>query len=206
MLQGNIALEACDVQALKNLGMVEGNCVNISFVSGISVSGRIISIIKNNQKVILISFEDCTVMLDGKELFKKEWGTYDMAVGSQIVSAYPGAADPASYFSATLQQAECMKEPPSSLTELEILYQKVATIREKNTFTNECIQVLCDIYHELNRSYPNDWLLRLELLELAAFKLELKQLELPIKEELNELSKVASFTNLIKNGFSIIYV
>ncbi|SDO74638.1 phenylalanine-4-hydroxylase [Paenibacillus sp. yr247] len=206
MLQGNIALEACCDQDLKNLGMVEGNFVDILFVSGISVSGRIISIIKNNQNVILISFEDCTVTLDGNELFKKEWGTYDMAVGSRIVSAYPGAADPASYFSATIQQAESMKEPPSTLTELEILYQKVATIREKNTFPDECIQELCDINNELNRSYPNDWLLRLELLELAASKLELKQLELPIKEELNELSKAAAFTNLIKNGFSIIYV
>ncbi|WNR46929.1 aromatic amino acid hydroxylase [Paenibacillus roseipurpureus] len=205
MLQGNIALEACDDQALVNLSIVEGNFVDLLFVSGIRVSGRIKSIIKDNQKVILISFEDCTVTLDGHELFKKEWGTYDMAVGSRIVCAYPGAADPASYFSETLQQAETIKEPPASLTELEMLYQQVATIRENNTFTNESIQVLNDINNQLHLSYPNDWLLRLELLELAASKLSLKHLELPIKEELNELSKVASFTNLINNGLSVIY-
>ncbi|UVI30629.1 aromatic amino acid hydroxylase [Paenibacillus spongiae] len=205
MLQGDIALEACDDQALEQLGMVAGNFVDILFASGISVSGRITGIIRNNHHVILISFEDCTVTLDGNELFKKEWGTYDMAVGSRIVSAYPGAADPASYFRAAHEQAESMKkEPPSPLSELEILYRKAAAIREKNTFTDECIQELCDIHNELRRSYPKDWLLRLELLELAASRPELKQLELPLKEELTALSKAASMTNLIKNGISII--
>lgn len=206
MLQGNIALEDCDDQAFDNLGIIQGNFVDILFVSGVSVSGRMTRIVRNNQKVILISFEDCTVALDGNELFKKEWGTYDMAVGSRIVSAYPGAADPAAYFRAAFQQAESMNEPTSALTELEILYQKAASIREKNTFTEECMQELNDIHNELNRSYPNDWLLRLELLELAVTKLELKPLELAAKKELKELSKVGSITNLIKNGLSIIYV
>src|SRR5262249_8182125 len=91
MLAGDIELEACDDQALMDLGIVVGNFADLTFSSRVSVSGRVVNIIKNDNKVALIAFEDCTVTLDERILFKKEWGTFDMAVGSRIVSAYPGA-------------------------------------------------------------------------------------------------------------------
>jgi len=204
LLKGNIELEECDDDMLKNLGIVVGNYVDLEFLSNVSASGRIVNIIKNNNKVALISFEDCTVTYEGKELFKKEWGTFDMAVGSKVISAYPGAADPATYFNDSLKEVEVVEETPAPLTELEKLYQQVRVIREKNTFCDDCIKKLIDTFDELNRSHKEDWLLRLELLELSIVNPKLNHLVLPLKKDLEELSKINSLKNLITNGLKLI--
>jgi len=204
LLKGNIELEECDDDMLKNLGIVVGNYVDLEFSSNVSASGRIVNIIKNNHKVALISFEDCTVTYEGKELFKKEWGTFDMAVGSKVISAYPGAADPATYFNDSLKEVEVVEETPAPLTELEKLYQQVRVIREKNTFCDDCIKKLIDTFDELNRSHKEDWLLRLELLELSIVNPKLNHLVLPLKKDLEELSKINSLKNLITNGLKLI--
>lgn len=204
LLKGNIELEECDDAALKNLGIVVGNYVDLEFSSNVSASGRIVNIIKNNDKVALISFEDCTVSYEGKELFKKEWGTFDMAVGSRVVSAYPGAADPTSYFSDSIKEIEVVEETPAPLTELDKLYQQVRVIREKNTFCDDCIKKLIETHDELNRSHKEDWLLRLELLELSIVNPKLNHLVLPLKKDLEELSKIDSLKNLITNGLKLV--
>jgi len=202
-LQDNIELESCDDQELASLGLFVGNFAEFEFESRVSVSGRVKNIVKHNDKAVLISFEDCTVSLDDKELFKKEWGTYDMAVGSRVVSAYPGAADPVSYFGDAIQPASTAEVKPAPLTDLDRLYQQVRDVREKSTFDDNCARKLADVHDELNRSHPNDWLLRLELLELAAANSQIKHMELPLREELEALSKVSSLTNLIRNGLSV---
>ncbi len=204
LLKGNIELEECDDDMLKNLGVVVGNYVDLEFSSNVSASGRIVNIIKNNNKVALISFEDCTVTYEGKDLFKKEWGTFDMAVGSKVISAYPGAADPATYFNDSLKEVEVVEETPAPLTELEKLYQQVRVIREKNTFCDDCIKKLIETNDELNRSHKEDWLLRLELLELTIVNPKLNHLVLPLKKDLEELSKINSLKNLITNGLKLI--
>ncbi|MBP3964096.1 aromatic amino acid hydroxylase [Paenibacillus lignilyticus] len=206
-LQGGIALEDCDDQTLTGLGVLQGNQTELVFESGVRVSGRIQSILKNDQQVMLLSFEDCSVTWNSKVLFKKEWGTYDMAVGSRIISAYPGAADPAAYYSATvplLHETVVEPGPPAPLNELETLYQQVAAIRESDSFTDHSLQALTEIHNELIQTYPNDWLLRLEMLELAVASQELQALELPLQQELNDLCKVASIRNLILNGLAIL--
>nr|WP_219834170.1 aromatic amino acid hydroxylase [Paenibacillus sp. R14(2021)] len=204
LLSGDIALEACGGEALEQLGIVQGSFANLAFASGVSVSGRITGILGDDRHVHLISFAECTVAYDGKELFKKEWGAYDMAVGSRIVSAYPGAADPAAYFGAPPRQTASMALPASPLTELEELYRDVARIREANAFTEDCVQEIGRIHQTLRHSYPHDWLLRLELLELAVSAPELKMMAVPLQDELNALAQTASLTNLIRNGLAIL--
>ncbi len=204
LLKGNIELEECDDAALKNLGIVVGNFVDLEFSSNVSASGRIVNIIKNDDKVALISFEDCTVTYEGKELFKKEWGTFDMAVGSRVESAYPGAADPTSYFSDSIKEVEFVMETPAPLSELEKLYKEVRVIREKNTFCDDCISKLIAVHNELNRQHQRDWLLRLELLEIATVNAKLAQIVEPLKAELEALRKEDSLKNLITNGLKLV--
>ncbi|SDW14121.1 aromatic amino acid hydroxylase [Paenibacillus sp. CF384] len=205
-LQGGIAIEDCDDQALARLGILQGSHTELPFESGIHVTGRIKSILRNAHHVVLISFEDCSVTCNGKVLFKKEWGTYDLAVGSSIVSAYPGAAAPGAYYSAVVPLAKEEVEPTQSAppTELETLYQQIRVIREASGAAAQSLQALTEIHNKLNQTYANDWLLRLEMLELAAGNRELQLLELPLQEELLELSKSASIRNLILNGLAVL--
>jgi len=207
LLQGGNALEHCDDQALAELGIVEGQIARIVFESGVCVEGKVAGITRRTTCVILISFEACTVTWKDEVLFQEEWGTYDMAVGSRIVSAYPGAADPASYFEAPVLKDKEDAPPPASapvaLTDLEVLYQSVAHIRERNWVVENAVE-LREIHAELHRSYPHDWLLRMELLELAAANIDLGDMLVSLTEELQELSKDESLTNLISNGLAVV--
>jgi len=203
-LKGNIELENCNLQKLKELGIIEGEKVVLEFLSNIIVSGRIVNILKNEDKIALISFEDCTVSHGGKELFKKEWGTFDMAVGSKVVSAYPGAADPIAFFDEEIIQDEITNKVPAPLTELEKLYQQVRDIRENGMLSVDSIQKLIDIHQELNRSHSTDWLIRLELLEISVNNTGLAELVLHLRTEIEELKKDNSVSKLIMNGLKLV--
>ena len=62
--------------------------------SGVIVEGKAITGTRDLRgKILIISFEDCTVTYKDEVLFQPEWGIYDMAVGKEVVSAYSGPAD-----------------------------------------------------------------------------------------------------------------
>jgi phenylalanine-4-hydroxylase len=203
-LKGNIELENCNHQMLKELGIIEGEKVVLEFLSNITVSGRVVNLLKNEDNVALISFEDCTVTHERKELFKKEWGTFDMAVGSKVESAYPGATDPIAFYDEEIIQDELTNKVPAQLTELEKLYQQVRDIRENGILNDESIQQLIEIHQELNQSHSKDWLLRLELLEISVNNTGLDVLLPQLRTELEELRKEDSVRELIKNGLKLV--
>src|SRR5690606_29437015 len=79
---------------LQAYNIYEGNPVELEFEDDIKVSSEIIRGSRNLRgEIILISFKNCTVTHNDTILFQPEWGTYDMAVGKKIVSAFSGPAD-----------------------------------------------------------------------------------------------------------------
>ncbi|REE89106.1 phenylalanine 4-hydroxylase [Paenibacillus taihuensis] len=217
LLAGGIALEGCDDEALASLGVVVGSDTALAFASGVVVTGRVKQMLRQNNDLLLISFDDCIVTLAGNVLFKKEWGTFDMAVGSRIVSAYPGAADPLAFYqsesansaNADPEMAATEPEPVqlAPLSALELLYQQVAAIRAQHVLDESNVQAIFSIHQELVNKHPSDWLLRMELLELSlASHPGLSSLEEPLREELAALSQDPALTNLIMNGLAVIDV
>lgn len=74
---------------LKAYKIYEGERVQLEFEAGIKLDGKIITGTRNLQgKILLISFEDCTITLGERVLFKPEWGNYDMAVGKNRFGLY----------------------------------------------------------------------------------------------------------------------
>ncbi|SFI38584.1 phenylalanine-4-hydroxylase [Paenibacillus sp. UNC496MF] len=202
-LLGNVALEACGADALAELGIAEGRDARLAFESGVSVCGRVAGILRDERHVLLVSFEACTVALDGRELFRPEWGTYDMAAGSRIATAYPGAADPVAYFGAPPPRAAPADEPPPP-TELEALYGTVARLRAEGGSGVVRAEALREVHRGLDRAFPRDWLLRLELLELAASAPELRDMEAILRAQLDALAGHASVANLIRDGLAVL--
>ncbi|WP_298237922.1 aromatic amino acid hydroxylase [uncultured Algibacter sp.] len=162
----NIAIEDMSPRDLAAYNIYEEQSITLEFEGGIRVSGEIITGKRNLQgKIILISFKNCTVTHRDRVLFKPEWGTYDMAVGKEIISAFSGPAD--------LHSFDLITHIPSSKTihpdkseeqlELETLYQQVRDYREYKNRTISRTKVL----EELINKHPNDWLLPIELYELA---------------------------------------
>lgn len=199
----NLAIEDMSPRDLRAYDIYEGESIELKFEGGIKVTGEIITGKRNLQgKIILISFKNCTVMYGDTILFKPEWGTYDMAVGKEIVSAYSGIAD--------LDSFNLITHVPSSKTiqvkktkeriELEGLYQQVRDYREGINQTISRTKVL----EQLIDKHPNDWLLPVELYELA-FKGDEKSL---CESILNHLESVKlnnpKLGHLIDGGLQII--
>ncbi|WP_282136571.1 aromatic amino acid hydroxylase [Seonamhaeicola maritimus] len=199
----NLAIEDMSPRDLAAYNIYEEQTVTLEFEGGIKVSGEIITGKRNLQgKIILISFKNCTVTYQKSVLFKPEWGIYDMAVGKEIVSAFSGPADLNSFDLITHVPSEktIHIKKPNELLRLEELYQQVRDYREGKNRTISRTKVL----EELIENHPNDWLLPIELYELAFNGSEPKLCE----KLLNRLEIIKQnrpeVGNLIDDGLEII--
>lgn len=199
----NLAIEDMSPRDLRAYDIFEGEVVNLEFEGGITVKGEIITGKRNLMgKILLISFKNCIVTYKDKILFDPSWGIYDMAVGKEIVSAYAGAADINSFDLVTHEISSKtihVEKSPEQL-DLELLYQQVREYREAKNRTISRTKVLEHVieYH------PNDWLLSVELYELAFIGNEqtlceniLKHLE-KVKQQRPEVG------HLIDDGIAIV--
>ena len=162
----NLAIEDMSPRDLKAYNIYEGEQVTLEFVGGITVKGEIITGTRNLRgEIILITFQNCTVKHGDEVLFQPDWGLYHMAVGQEIVSAFNGPAD--------LQSFDLVSHVPSEQTirvqkdamrqQLERLYGQIREFREGTNTTISRNKV----FRELKANYPKDWLLSVELYELA---------------------------------------
>ena len=161
----NLAIEDMSPRDLMAYAIYEGERVRLEFEGDITVSGEIITGTRNIQgKIIIISFRDCTVTHGDTILFQPEWGTYDMAVGKKVVSAFSGPADVNSFDMVThVPSSKTIKAKKSpEREELEGLYQNVRNIREGKAER----MGLSDTFYKLKANHPNDWLLSVEIVEL----------------------------------------
>ncbi|MET4082877.1 phenylalanine-4-hydroxylase [Pedobacter sp. UYP30] len=193
----------CDTQLVSS-GIFLENQVTLMFESGISVSGTVKNLLKKEKKLILITFEECTVTEEnGNILFKPAWGVYDMAVGEDIVSVFNGAADKDRFEDTELTAPETYVQPiyTKKTEKLHHLYKQVRDIREENGELTE----LEYIFETLRRDYRTDWLCALEILELVFHKKPHHSLE---RDALAYLELKASadqaYTKLITDGIYII--
>ncbi|KFM99293.1 aromatic amino acid hydroxylase [Bacillus clarus] len=202
LLDGNIALEDCTEEKLQSLGITIGNCAELSFASGVHVKGTVTDIVKNDKKIALISFTDCTVTHTDRLLFDASWGAFDMAVGSTITSVFPGAADVAAFFP---MDEEVPETPaPLTLTELDRMYQTVRDIRNETTLQDAHVDRLVAIQEVLNKFYPKEWLLRLEILELLLQHKKGHETSTALVEQLSTFTNDEAVTRLINNGLALL--
>lgn len=162
----NLAIEDMGPRDLKAYNIYEGETVSLEFEGGVKVQGRIITGTRNlNGKIILIGFEAPEVSYRGERLFRPEWGTYHMAVGKKVVSAFNGPADLGSFDLIVHSFADTAIRPKKSpeRRQLEHYYRQVREYREGSNTTISRTKV----FQALEREHPMDWLLPVELYELA---------------------------------------
>lgn len=199
----NISIEDMSPKDLKAYDIYEGKTTTLEFEGGIKVTGEIVTGTRNIQgKILLIKFKNCTVTHGETVLFRPEWGVYDMAVGKEIVSAFSGPADVLSFDRIShVPSSKTIKQKKSDERDhLEKLYQKVRNIRENN----QTIESLSEIFDEIKQNHPNDWLLSVEILELAVINNDL-ELKNSVKEYQEKLKmKRPEIAHLINNGVELI--
>jgi phenylalanine-4-hydroxylase len=194
----NIPIENMSPRDLEAYGIYEGKETTLEFVGGVKVVGEVITGTRGLQgRIQLISFKNCTVTLGDAILFDPSWGIYDMAVGVEVVSAYSGPASVNSFEDVNkVSETKTHKiEYSESDLALYALYQQVRDMREKENAKEEEI---IKIFNQLKESFPNDWLLMLELYEISVQKgYSIKD---GLKATLLKLKCNKSYTTLIENG------
>ncbi|MGJ8743015.1 aromatic amino acid hydroxylase [Polaribacter sp.] len=198
----NLPIENMSPRDLKAYGIYEGERLTLEFESGVKVVGKAITGTRDLRgKILLISLTECTVTFEDRVLFKPTWGIYDMAIGKEVVSAYSGAAD-ANSFKNTNKVSET-KTHKIHYTETEkklyVLYNVVREMREAEQTTEKKIT---EILNQLKIKFPLDWLLPLELYEVAL------QHQFPIQNKilsyLLKLKKHDGYKKLIANGLDLL--
>ncbi len=162
----NLPIEDMSPRDLKAYNIYEGETISLEFEGGIRVSGQIITGTRNLQgEIILITFKDCTVSHGDTILFQSSDELYNMAVGVEIVSAFNGPADLQSFDLTThsLSATPERSKKTGAIGKLENYYEQVRHYREGINTTISRNKV----FKEVKEYFPNDWLLSVELYELA---------------------------------------
>jgi phenylalanine-4-hydroxylase len=189
---------------LEEYGISSNKTVNLEFESGVVVKGFLERVTREKGKILLLSFTDCTVTFRDRVLFEPGWGTYDMAVGERIVSAFSGPADPNGFgLQFPVPKEKTIKiEHTKEARRLHELYKKVRDIRV-NGCTAEMVK---DLWDAVNKEYPEEWLLKMEILELTVENNLNSGIAEEIKNQLLRLKEdKPDYSNLIDNGFELIY-
>ncbi|OLO38000.1 phenylalanine 4-monooxygenase [Alkalihalophilus pseudofirmus] len=196
----NQPLEILSDSEMESLGIAVGQSCELHFESGVEVKGTVEQIVKEGANVILISFKNCLVKYRNQVLFEPNWGMYDMAVGEKISSVFAGAADGETYYPDEESSSKITHNQEQ--TELDDLYQTIRNVREG--IEENPIDVIEKVSKDLNDKYPNDWLLKLEIIEILHQQQWLPKLEAEILSDLQRLSKNnRTITALIENGLKI---
>lgn len=199
----NIAPENLSNDQLHSIGIVEGKRGTIEFEGGVKISGRVERILRQDGKLLLITFSNCTAKFADRVLFDSSWGEFDMAVGERISSVFNGAADKDAFLEVGLVPKERTIKVPSDgkRKKLESLYQQVRDIRERKVGYER----LGEIWETQQAQHPGDWLLSMEIFEI----LDDAGQQLELKERIAEFLKQIAATNqdkqtLIDWGFRLV--
>lgn len=199
----NMAIENMSPNDLEAYNIREGEMCRLEFEGGVTVEGEVITGVRNRKgKVLVISFKNCTVKYGDEVLFHPDWGIYDMAIGKSIVSAYAGPADFNSFDMITHQLEPGNKREIISPDKQKLLdmYTRIREMRQNSALLSE--EKLNQIFETLKSDYPDEWLLPVEIFEIAhsnKFKIEN-----PVKNYLKEIAANRSdIAHLITDGITL---
>ena len=197
-----VPLEDFSDEELGQIGLSIGEKTELEFESGVTVNGILKEKTLRNGKLLLLGFSDCRVTYEGKSLFLPEWGTYDMAVGNRIDSAFAGPADAKGFgleYLVPEEKTHKIRHSEKAL-KLHALYQQVREIRENNC----SFAILPSIWDALKTDHPEDWLCPLEILELLKARKIKNELYQEVLDFLN-IKKLQGepFRKLITDGLEI---
>jgi len=198
---GPLALLETD---LLSLDITPGRLMTLRFASGIMVEGVLTNSVHRDGRLLLLTFQYCTVMDgQGQLLFSPDWGLYDMAVGDEIVSVFGGTDDrevDVASLTVSVQQTDRPEYTRSDL-DYQSFFWRVREVRENSLPSEELLAVI----DELQVNHPNDWLCRLEILEILEDRAALPDACHQLREVLNRRKdEDPSLSKRIENGLGII--
>ena len=198
-----LPLHQLNNEQLKQIGLIKNTNIKLEFDGGLIIEGKVKNLHKINNSPILVSLDQCEVRLNNKQLYKPEWGTYDLSCGNKIISVFGGPADWNKFYNYTPPSEKSIHQSSNlnaDTIDLNILYGKVKTLKMNNADNDNYIPVLEKLYTD----YPKDWLLCMEIYEKICndnlLKNEVKQL----RAHINKFSENELIADTIKRGLDLI--
>ena len=172
--------------------------LDLKFESGMRVSGKVSGVVRSANAAKALLFPAAQVNGESTE-------NVLVVLSDKITSVFGEAADRASFYDFVPFMHEPNSIQKTTLTPenraLNNLFAKVRTLRESN-LNGKALNKIEEVYQELVEKYPVEWLLRLELLELAS-PLN-KGLKHKIAEELKTIQrKLPDQMDLIERGLKL---
>lgn len=193
-------------QDWSNLGVAIGQDATLEFSSGVVVTGLVKNFLIKDGKTLVLSLDKAQAVYQDRILFAPDWGTFDMALGSQIASVFGGPADREAYGELTDFVAKRVPKPNYTETELtrHAQYGQLRDIRTKKIQGNELTSSLEVSIKTHYDKFPSDWLFFLEALELIYNRAPDHNIKLTLEQYLKSLSAQDEKTKgLIEDGLSL---
>jgi phenylalanine-4-hydroxylase len=198
------ALENFSELELEQAGIGIGKLVQLDFENGIVVKGELVSYLKENNHLLLLSFTNCQVNDSrGNIYYKPEWGTYDLAVGEKIVSVFCGSADKDA-FEEVILKSDSATHHPSYNDMTKQYHQLFKTVRDCREQKID-FERLLTVWKTMKTRFRDDWLCCLEILEILEQQNLFQETSKEIKIHLEmKASQEAELFNLIDHGLLLV--
>lgn len=174
----------------------------LTFPNNIIVKGQLSSTFKVNGKTLILSITDCTATHNGDIIFKPEWGMFDVVLAESITSVYYGPADPENFqwhFESPKEKTHKLLYSDNDKAIFD-MYQKIRDFRNNDVSPRNELEQL---YQNINLRCPDEWLLKLELLELSITN-GFNHMSTVLSNELNALKeRKMHLDKLISDGLAI---
>ena len=142
----------------------------------------------------------------GEVLFQESQKLYPLIFATKVISVFGGAADRKNFLLKNRAPVSKVSSHKSNLTPenttLNFLYRQVREYRDQRESN---IRFLDTTVNQLNQYFPNDWLLRLELLEVYSAQDPFNIITAQLRRQLTELAEKNPTTKeMIDRGVALL--
>lgn len=182
-----------------------GEQTSLNYESGVKVTGTLSKVLKLSSDAIVLSFDNATCEYKNDKFFLPDWGTYDIILAQQVTSVFGGPADRMAYGEMEDFVAQRVSQPhyTDEQKNIFVYYQEIRNLRNSGKLTEEDIAKLFEQFVE---NAPEQWLLFIELIEIAIKSSHSKSLIFKIENHLAHISqKNKDYRSLISEGLRLAY-
>ncbi len=160
---------------LQSIGLTRGRVCRLEFSSGFVIEGTLLHLFRQEGKLLYLTWTHCKITRGSKIYYEPKWGAFDQIIGTQAVSVFAGPADRDTYGEYECGNVSTAPGRTSPYTEREWkifdLYSGLRFQRELTPSPKEMLSALEKIAAAYTTQFQEEWLIGIELLEIATQKL-----------------------------------